>query len=102
MKIMKKIGIPLLAALLFASPVLARHRDMREKIAEKRPEVQDDDALKSDAPAEVPDEKDATQYKHFVAHNKTMTCSADEHALPFNNAIRYVTTFLRSTVNWSC
>ena len=35
---------------------------------------------------ESPD--DAIQFKHFVAHNKTMTCSADEHALPFNNQIR--------------
>ena len=34
------------------------------------------------------DEDDAIQFKHFVAHNKTMTCSADEHALPFNNQIR--------------
>jgi len=33
-------------------------------------------------------DSDATAYKHFIAHNKTMTCSADEHALPFNNQIR--------------
>lgn len=34
------------------------------------------------------DDEDSTQFRHFVAHNKTMTCSADEHALPFNNQIR--------------
>lgn len=33
---------------------------------------------------------DSTQYKHFVAHNQTMTCSVDEHATPFNNQIRGV------------
>ena len=33
---------------------------------------------------------DATQYKHFVAHNATWTCAADEHATPFNNQIRGV------------
>ena len=33
---------------------------------------------------------DATQYKHFIAHNKTHTCTADIHALPFNNQIRGV------------
>ena len=32
--------------------------------------------------------EDATPYLHFVAHNKTMTCTADEHATPFNNEIR--------------
>ena len=31
-----------------------------------------------------------TQFKHFWAHNKTMTCTADEHARPFNNQIRGV------------
>lgn len=34
--------------------------------------------------------EDSTQYLHFIAHNKTMTCSADEHAMPFNNQIRGV------------
>jgi hypothetical protein len=33
---------------------------------------------------------DSTQFPHFIAHNKTMTCSADEHAMPFNNQIRGV------------
>lgn len=31
-----------------------------------------------------------TQYKHFIAHNSTWTCAADEHATPFNNQIRGV------------
>ena len=31
---------------------------------------------------------DATPFLHFVAHNKTMTCTADEHSTPFNNQIR--------------
>jgi len=30
------------------------------------------------------------RYRHFVAHNETMTCTADEHARPFNNQIRGV------------
>ena len=33
---------------------------------------------------------DNTQYSHFVAHNKTQTCSSGVHALPFNNQIRGV------------
>lgn len=33
---------------------------------------------------------DSTVFPHFVAHNKTMTCSSDEHARPFNNQIRGV------------
>ena len=33
---------------------------------------------------------DSVVFEHFVAHNKTMTCSADEHARPFNNQIRGV------------
>lgn len=39
-------------------------------------------------PNDENDQEDSTQFKHFVAHNKTMTCSSDEHALPFNNQIR--------------
>lgn len=34
------------------------------------------------------DDQDSTEFLHFVAHNKTMTCTADEHASPFNNQIR--------------
>ena len=33
---------------------------------------------------------DSIQFLHFIAHNSTMTCSADEHARPFNNQIRGV------------
>ena len=33
---------------------------------------------------------DSFVLSHFVAHNKTMTCSSDEHARPFNNQIRGV------------
>ncbi len=33
---------------------------------------------------------DATQFLHFIAHNQTQTCTADAHALPFNNQIRGV------------
>jgi glucan 1,3-beta-glucosidase len=29
-------------------------------------------------------------FQHFVAHNTTMTCTADEHAQPFNTQIRGV------------
>lgn len=31
-----------------------------------------------------------TAFKHFEAHNDTQTCTADEHATPFNNQIRGV------------
>lgn len=42
-----------------------------------------------DTAPEGPDEDgDSTQFRHFVAHNKTMTCTSDEHASPFNNQIR--------------
>jgi glucan 1,3-beta-glucosidase len=33
---------------------------------------------------------DSEVFQHFVAHNRTMTCSSDEHARPFNNQIRGV------------
>ena len=33
---------------------------------------------------------DTMTFKHFVAHNQSMTCSSDEHARPFNNQIRGV------------
>jgi hypothetical protein len=33
---------------------------------------------------------DTMAFTHFIAHNKTMTCSADEHARPFNNQVRGV------------
>ena len=36
------------------------------------------------------DDNDTFVLSHFVAHNKTMTCTADEHARPFNNQIRGV------------
>jgi len=29
-------------------------------------------------------------FPHFVAHNRTRSCSADEHARPFNNLVRGV------------
>mmetsp|Transcript_3783 Transcript_3783/g.8234 ORF Transcript_3783/g.8234 Transcript_3783/m.8234 type:complete len:392 (-) Transcript_3783:1314-2489(-) len=46
--------------------------------------------LESDVTKHNADDSDTTQYKHFLAHNKTMTCFADEHATPFNNQIRGV------------
>jgi hypothetical protein len=102
----KRIGLlfPTFFALAFSaffSPVGARHGGATNEALsvdnKERAGVQDDDAVKSDIQSDsaafdrgevVPDEKDATHYKHFIAHNKTMTCSADEHALPFNNQIR--------------
>lgn len=36
------------------------------------------------------DDDDSIKFTTFVAHNKTMTCSADSHARPFNNQIRGV------------
>jgi glucan 1,3-beta-glucosidase len=33
---------------------------------------------------------DSTVFPHFVAHNKSMTCSSDDHARPFSNQIRGV------------
>lgn len=47
------------------------------------------DGIWAEDPGDTGDaSEDSTQYRHFVAHNKTMTCTADEHATPFNNAIR--------------
>jgi glucan 1,3-beta-glucosidase len=54
------------------------------------------DAFGMDAPflnlSAVPakDLNDSIPFRHFIAHNKTMTCTADEHARPFNNQIRGV------------
>lgn len=45
------------------------------------------------APPPPPEDKlskDATIFQHFVAHNKTRTCTSDSHARPFNNQIRGV------------
>ena len=36
------------------------------------------------------DNDDSMAFQHFVAHSNNMTCSADEHARPFNNQIRGV------------
>ena len=36
------------------------------------------------------DEDPGIPFRHFVAHDSTMTCTADEHARPFNNQIRGV------------
>jgi hypothetical protein len=36
------------------------------------------------------DDSDTMTFKHFIAHNRSMTCSSDEHARPFNNQIRGV------------
>ena len=50
------------------------------------------------------DEHDpGVQFLHFVAHNSTMTCSADEHARPFNNQIRGVNlgTYIVSLIHQS-
>lgn len=44
-----------------------------------------------DSVTETTDEADdSTVFRHFIAHNQTMTCSADEHARPFNNQVRGV------------
>ncbi len=42
------------------------------------------------SPSALSTNPDSTQYAHFVAHNKTMTCTSDTHALPFNTQIRGV------------
>lgn len=39
----------------------------------------------------VTDEQaESTVFRNFIAHSNNMTCSADEHARPFNNQIRGV------------
>jgi Cellulase (glycosyl hydrolase family 5) len=43
-----------------------------------------------DADIDDADDNDSIVFAHFVAHNKTMTCTADEHARPFNKQIRGV------------
>jgi glucan 1,3-beta-glucosidase len=35
-------------------------------------------------------DNNSIQFEHFIAHDSNMTCSADEHARPFNNQIRGV------------
>lgn len=60
-----------------------------EEDMDLQPQDENED-LVDDSTSEKADDDDATPYKHFVAHNKTMTCSGDEHALPFNNQIRGV------------
>lgn len=36
------------------------------------------------------EENDGIPFTHFVAHNSSMTCTADEHSSPFNQQIRGV------------
>lgn len=70
----------LLGQLLFLSRLPAVHA--------KEAEIQSSGEATTDATDD--DDDDGISFKHFVAHNKTMTCSADEHARPFNNQIRGV------------
>jgi hypothetical protein len=53
-----------------------------------------DDSNSATTPSPTPNEPDAndmgSQFKHFTAYSSSMTCDADEHALPFNNQIRGV------------
>ena len=52
---------------------------------------QEEEAVEFESSGESrPHDSDSVVFEHFVAHNKTMTCSADEHARPFNNQIRGV------------
>ena len=53
-------------------------------------DTDDADRFDIDVGGEDEDEDDSTPFKHFIAHNKTMTCTADEHATPFNNQVRGV------------
>jgi Cellulase (glycosyl hydrolase family 5) len=48
------------------------------------------DGQSSSTTDEGSDGEDNVAFPHFTAHNKSMTCSADEHARPFNNQIRGV------------
>ena len=53
-----------------------------------------DDSNSATTPSPTPNEPDTNdtglQFKHFTAYSSSMTCDADEHALPFNNQIRGV------------
>jgi glucan 1,3-beta-glucosidase len=44
----------------------------------------------SSAEEEEEEDDPGERFRHFVAHPRNMTCSADEHARPFNNQIRGV------------
>jgi hypothetical protein len=65
-----------------------RRRESRSGGNATSRQVDDDGSTGGDEEDE--DTEDSTQFPHFIAHNKTMTCSADEHARPFNNQIRGV------------
>ena len=47
-------------------------------------------SVTSTSPNADDDGFDLTSFKHFMAHNKTQTCSTDDHNRPFNNQIRGV------------
>ena len=50
----------------------------------------EDTTTTSSRTTDYTDASEWTPFRHFLAHNQTMTCSADEHARPFNNQIRGV------------
>lgn len=47
-------------------------------------------AHETDSSSSTHVDDDSVAFPHFVAHSSNMTCSADEHARPFNNQIRGV------------
>jgi glucan 1,3-beta-glucosidase len=47
-------------------------------------------ASSSSSSIDAPLSDDSIVFRHFIAHSANMTCSADEHAQPFNNQIRGV------------
>jgi len=74
-------------ALLMSFVLLLASRCTIRPVDAKEAEIQSSGETASDA---ADDDDDGVVFAHFVAHNKTMTCSADEHARPFNNQIRGV------------
>jgi hypothetical protein len=50
----------------------------------------DDDTTPAAAAPDGNDDDNGIVFDHFVAHDATMTCTADEHARPFNKQIRGV------------
>jgi hypothetical protein len=50
----------------------------------------DDDTTAAAAAPDSHDDDTGIVFDHFVAHDTTMTCTADEHARPFNKQIRGV------------
>lgn len=84
---MRHLGPALLLALLCPGVPSARAADGPSDDGSSPTPLAADDG---DEPSDPPDDDEGEAFRHFKAFSSTMTCEADEHAMPFNHQIRGV------------